>query len=583
MKEGYESFKKGGVLEFKNLGGGDYEAVVDAFSSTNLVRLHVEGNEMSDCSCDCAFLRRGSICPHIVATLFYLQKDLFDDDEGIMPKKPAKPKRPSPAKQFRDLLKTISHEELKKFMQEVSYSYPNIRDSFISRYAHHLYPEYKETYTERVQALIKKYANPYGFVDYVESSPLSRSIRDLIGESSVSFERGNIQKGIYILEAIVEEMTKTLRHADDGKERMSESISLAFEQLSIFANSNLKEPVHKELFEWLLKLFDEGTLKHRMWHYDVIVIATDMIKNDAEKERVRASLNKIKPKGEQWDWNYQQIQNLTARLIKKTEGPEAAARYIENHASNPEFRNLLIKEAVDREDYAKAEQLAIDGIREDERRLPELVVFWRHYLLEIYQLSKNTEQIIQVARQLLIHSDIFFFPREIQSLRSGKKISYTEQTYYQLLKSHVPREQWPEFLERLVEDLSKQDWGKDFDRTTQIYIWEQQWDKLFMLLQKNPNFFQIKSKIPYLKDKYAPKLALLCKDLALKYIANNKGRESNHFTCEHLQLIDQLGERAMAMDLIKELKATYRTRKSLVKMLEQLEESLISSQPDCKN
>ena len=215
LKEGYESFKKGGVLEFKNLGGGDYEAVVDAFSSTNLVRLHVEGN----CSCDCAFLRRGSICPHIVATLFYFQKDLFDDDEGIMPKKPAKPKRPSPAKQFRDLLKTISHEELKKFMQEVSYSYPNIRDSFISRYAHHLYPEYKETYTERVQALIKKYANPYGFVDYVESSPLSRSIRDLIGESSVSFERGNIQKGIYILEAIVEEMTKTLRHADDGKER----------------------------------------------------------------------------------------------------------------------------------------------------------------------------------------------------------------------------------------------------------------------------------------------------------------------------------------------------------------------------
>ena len=374
-----------------------------------------------------------------------------------------------------------------------------------------------------------------------------------------------------------------LEKIDDGKERMSESISLAFEQLSIFANSNLKEPVHKELFEWLLKLFDEGTLKHRMWHYDVIVIATDMIKNDAEKERVRASLNKIKPKGEQWDWNYQQIQNLTARLIKKTEGPEAAARYIENHASNPEFRNLLIKEAVDREDYAKAEQLAIDGIREDERRLPELVVFWRHYLLEIYQLSKNTEQIIQVARQLLIHSDIFFFPREIQSLRSGKKISYTEQTYYQLLKSHVPREQWPEFLERLVEDLSKQDWGKDFDRTTQIYIWEQQWDKLFMLLQKNPNFFQIKSKIPYLKDKYAPKLALLCKDLALKYIANNKGRESNHFTCEHIQLIDQLGERAMAMDLIKELKATYRTRKSLVKMLEQLEESLLSSQPDCKN
>ncbi len=328
MKEGYESFKKGGVLEFKNLGGGDYEAVVDAFSSTNLVRLHVEGNEMSDCSCDCAFLRRGSICPHIVATLFYLQKDLFDDDEGIMPKKPAKPKRPSPAKQFRDLLKTISHEELKKFMQEVSYSYPNIRDSFISRYAHHLYPEYKETYTERVQALIKKYANPYGFVDYVESSPLSRSIRDLIGESSVSFERGNIQKGIYILEAIVEEMTKTLRHADDGKERMSESISLAFEQLSIFANSNLKEPVHKELFEWLLKLFDEGTLKHRMWHYDVIVIATDMIKNDAEKERVRASLNKIKPKGEQWDWNYQQIQNLTARLIKKTEGPEPSVFYV---------------------------------------------------------------------------------------------------------------------------------------------------------------------------------------------------------------------------------------------------------------
>ena len=75
LKEGYESFKKGGVLEFKNLGGGDYEAVVDAFSSTNLVRLHVEGNEMSDCSCDCAFLRRGSICPHIVATLFYFQKD----------------------------------------------------------------------------------------------------------------------------------------------------------------------------------------------------------------------------------------------------------------------------------------------------------------------------------------------------------------------------------------------------------------------------------------------------------------------------------------------------------------------------
>lgn len=554
LKRGLDYFKKGYVTDVNELGGGNYEITVEG-TETYTVNLSIEGNAVRRFECDCPY-DMGPVCKHVVAALFYLQKDTLD--LTALPTKNAqkKKKEKSVAIQAEELLDTLSHDALKAFVHDACVKDSKFRQLFVAKHAHLLYPESKELYKKQLQALIKMYSDKDGFVDYQNAKRLGNNVNEMVAAAMADLSRGQIQKAMFVALAIIDEMADLLNcYVDDSQGQIGSGIEEAFAILEELTELELNESQHDELFGSLLHLFNQKSLEGWNWHFNSIALGIKLVKNDQEKERIKLALEKIKPTGERWDWNYQKSQELMLELIRKTEGNEAATRFIEDNLSNPQFRTELIEKALNAKEYETVECLAYEGIARDEKESPGLADSWRHYLLLCYQQTGDIKNTIQLARYFLIHSN-------------GRRHPLVY--YYDLLKSFVPEEQWHDYLEDIIKEIKQARRWTDYDRISQLYILEADWDKLFELLRQNVSFERIASAERYLADAYSNELVALYKKFILTYLEENTGRTHYQTVCRYIRRMIKLGVRPMATDLIQELKVLYPTRRALLEELDKV-------------
>ena len=106
-----------------------------------------------------------------------------------------------------------------------------------------------------------------------------------------------------MVEAIIEGMIEAIENADDSNGEIGGCLNSAFGVLSQLAESGLDEPLHDEMFNWLLHHHEAKTMKGWNWHTDLMEIAINMVRTKEEKERIRTDLEQIKPNGKDWDWS----------------------------------------------------------------------------------------------------------------------------------------------------------------------------------------------------------------------------------------------------------------------------------------
>lgn len=548
LERGLDYFSRGCVTDMEDLGGGDYEATVEG-SDTYIVDLHIEGNKVTEYECDCPY-DWGLVCKHTVAALYYLQEELSDADSRTMKEAQPRLNKESEGEQVKRLLNQLSHDDLKSFVHEKCASDKGFRKLFIANHISCLYPESKELYTKQLQTLVDTYSDRYGFVEYREAQLLGDAVSNMAEEALAGLEKGKKWKAIYVAEAIVEEISKVMNATDDSDGHIGGSIEEAFEVLEALAESDLDEAMHNELFNWLITRFEKSTLKGWDRYFGFIEVAIGLIKSEQEKERIETLLSRIKPTDEYWDWNYRKAQALTLRLIRKTENEEATVRFMESHLSNEEFRKELIEKALREKNYAKAEDLAAEGLRKDEKEARGLAEDWRNYLFVIYQKTNNTEEVIRLARHFLVNFSGRYQARDY---------------YYDLLKSLIPREQWQEYVEGLVASMNNAStYDGGYRGISQLYIREAQWEKLLGLLRENVSFERIADAEQYLAGTYTTELATMYKDLILTYMEKNVGRSHYQSVCRYIGRMIKLGARPMAIELMEQLRKLYPNRRALL-------------------
>lgn len=551
LKRGFDYFKKGHVTEVEELVDGDYEITVEG-SDTYTVSLNIKGNAIEEFECDCPY-DRGPVCKHVVAALFYLQENIFGTIELPAKKTRNNQKEKSIAGQAQELLNTLSHADLKAFIHDACVNDRQFRQLFVTKHIHLLYPESKTLYTKQLQALIKAYSDKYGFVDYRNAIHLGIRISEIAGEAMAEQKKGQIHKPMFIASAIIEELVNLINYGvDDSNGQIGGNIEEAFAILDAITELELNEAQHNELFDYLLSHFEKETFKGWDWHFYTIALAIKLLKTDQEKERIKSALDKIKPNGQTWDWDYEKAQELMLELIKKTESPEASTRYMENNISNSAFRAELIEKSLDTKDYMKAEKLALEGITQDEEDAPGLAEDWRNYLLTIYQQTGDIKNTIRLARHFLIHSSDRHHP-----------LKY----YYDLLKSLIDKDQWHNYQENLIAGIKKENGWNAYYYISQLYIWEAHWDKLLELLKHNASLERIADMEQYLADSYSDELASLYKEVILDYLKQNIGRKHYQTACQYIRRMIKLKSRPLATELIRELKALYPTRRALLEEL----------------
>jgi hypothetical protein len=281
-------------------------------------------------------------------------------------------------------------------------------------------------------------------------------------------------------------------------------------------------------------------------------LATELTINTEEAKLIHSLLDDIKPSGADWDWDFKNAQRIRMRLIGKMEGDEKASQFLEQNISNSDFRRKVIETAISKKDYAKAIALAEDGIKLDDEKNSGLAHDWREYLLRVYTSQNDTEKILEHARYLFLNAN-----RE-------KKV------YYSLLKKHVPPENWENYVQLIIKDITNKSRWVDYSFLAQIYIWEERWDKLFDIVKQDVFLEKIEAYEKYLIKDYANEISDLYQTAILKYMENNISRSYYQNACRYLRRMIKMGAREKANFVIEQLKTLYPKRKALMEELQKV-------------
>jgi len=548
LKRGMAYFKNRQVHPPEEITSGQYEAIVEG-SEDYTVRMNIQNRVVREYSCTCPY-DLGPVCKHVVAVLFYLQQDELGL-EAFSKKKKAdtKPaKRKTVADRVDDLLEKIPHDELKQFVRNNVADNSSFRNLFLSSYAHLTEGESLSFYRKQVKSILQTAKGRGGFIEWSQARYVGKQAHDLLNTAYKHEENQNYRSAIFICCAVLDEMTGALQYADDSNGDIGGPLNDASGLLSEISQKQLPEDIRFELFCYCISAFEKNIFSGWDWHLGMLSIASQVARTDEEMQKLLALIDQPRDS----EYERQESQQIKFYLLQKFKGQEEAARFMEQHLSNPSLRAAAIQKAIDKKDFDKAIAIAQDGIKHDEKSKPGLVADWHDWLLRIAMQQGDKEKIILYARKLFVDSN------------------RDKREYYQLMKTQVAPEQWTAFVEDLVRDIRKKSRWLDFGVLADIFISEAWWDRLLKLLRENPSLNHLEHYEKYLAKDYAKELAQMYAHGISESLSRQTGRNHYQTACRYLRRIIKLGEREIAQQMMDGFRTQYAQRKALMEELDRV-------------
>ena len=550
LKRGLQYFKSGRVNEVEEISPGKYEAIVEG-TEDYTVQLTLKNGIITEYTCDCPY-DFGPVCKHVAAVIFYLQQDELD-----LNKKPkrtktnqtAKPtKRKTVAQQVEELLEKTTHDELKQFVREKTEENAQFRNLFLSSFAQYNTDESKELYVKQVKSILKTASDRHGFIDWSASRQVGNAIDNLLKSAQKQIDNHNYKSAFFICTAVMEQMNEALEYSDDSNGDIGGSIEVACEMLYTIAQMQPTEEIRKLIIEYCFTALDKQIYSGWNWHIEILRLAALLLKTEDEIKRIFKQIDKV----QRSDYEKEKAQTIKYEILLKTKGENAAEIYLEQNITNSTLRQEAIQKALEKRDFEKAISIAKDGISYDLKGRPGLAKKWYDWLLKIAQAQNDSEKIIEYARLLFI--DNFM----------------NEQDYYQILKKHVKPEEWSEFVEAMIQDITTKKRWPDMNLIAGIFIKEEWWDRLLELVKKSPDLKTIDNYEKYLSKNYTNEIVELYANDILIYMENNMGRGHYQNACRYIRKIIKLGAREKANEIISYLRNEYPKRKALMEELNKI-------------
>lgn len=548
LKRGLSYFKKGHVISFDEITHGEYEANVIG-TDEYLVKLKVKNKNVIENSCTCPY-DMGSVCKHTVAVLFYMQQE----ELGLKPvdkehaKKKTKTKKKTVSEQVDEILGKLSHDELKKFLKELSLSDPSFRRSFLANFMYKFTAESPALYSQQIKAILKNAMGRDRYIQWSRVASVGHAVYGFLETAMKHEEEGNYMSAIYICEAVAEEMLKAFEIADDSDGDIGGNIDVAFDILGDVSTKELPEEVRLYLFERCKNHYQTGTFKGWQWEITLIDIAA-LLANSEKEANIVFSL--MENSG---GTNYfmEEMEVIRFNLIRKMRGEDEAEKFAEQNLDNPDLRRKFIDKALKEKQFDKAISLANDGIDMDLKDKPGLALEWYDWLLRISLEQKDKPKIIEYARFLFI-----------DGFRH-------DQDYYGILKKHIAESEWTNFVEGLIKELSLSKGWSRMGVIAKIFITEQWWERLLGLITENSSLTIIQSYEQYLADKYPKELALLYENGVLGFMERASDRGHYKDACRILRRMIKLGARDKVNSLVEKFRKEYPRRVALMDELDKV-------------
>jgi len=538
LKRGLDYFKGGAITDFSEISTGEYEAIVSG-TEEYTVQLESKNNIIIEHNCDCPY-DMGPVCKHVVAVIFYLQKAVLELDRANL-QKPRKKKTVSVSQQVTELLKAITHRELIEFVQENSKKDKKFRNYFLASFGHLSQSQSKEFYQKQIHTILQTAAGRDGWIGWSDMKYVINTTKPFLENAEKYLASNNFKNVFYISTALLEEMTEAYQYGDDSNGDLGFFVESATALLSKLTQENLPKTLKEEIFGYCISSFKKQLFEGWDWHLEMLHIASELIDNESDADIILSCLNTINGKYEQ-----ERAQSFKLDLLRRFKDAMEVEKYINEHISNSLIRKTEIEKAFESKNFERVEKLSKDGIEWDKKNKPGLVKVWYNWLLKLAQSKNETTKIIEYARFLFIDN---FYP---------------EQDYYQILKDNIEDEKWHPFLEEIIKEITpKQRWTY-IELIRKIYIKEEWWDRLFLMLKQNLSLENVQENEQYLSKDYSSELIELYSESITNYVEKFIGRNHYQTACRYLRRMKKLGGNVRVNELIELFRKQYPQRKALM-------------------
>lgn len=544
LKRGLSYFKGGAITDFSEISNGEYEAIVSG-TEDYTVHLEVKNNIVIEHNCDCPY-DMGPVCKHIVAVIFHLKQNELELNQSA-PKSPKKKETKSANQQVQDLLKAISHNELIEFVAENSKKDKKFRNYFLASFGHLSQNQSKEFYQKQIHSILQTAAGSEDWIGWSDVEYVVQTTEPYLQNAEKYLAKKNFENVFFISTALLEEMTKAFQYGDDSNGDLGYFVDSAIELLSKLAKEKISETLKLEIFEYCISAFKQRLFEGWDWHLGILNIASELIDNESEADVILNCLDNVKG-----EYEIERAQSFKLDLLRRYKDTKEVEKFINKHIANSSIRTQEIEKAFESKNFERAKELSQDGIRCDEQNKPGLAKDWYDWLLKIALAQKETPKIIEYARYRLINNF------------GGT------QDYYQILKNTIETEKWNSFLEGIIKEITPKSSWAYAEVIQKIYIKEEWWDRLFLMLKQNLSLENIQENEKYLAKDYSTELVELYRERITNYVEKFIGRNHYQTACRYLRRMKKLGGNKQVNALIELFRNQYPKRKALMEELNNL-------------
>jgi len=539
LKRGLAYFKGGAITDFSEISNGEYEAIVSG-TEDYTVQLEIKNNVIIEHNCDCPY-DMGAVCKHVVAVIFHLQQDELELSHSFPNSLQKKKKTKSDNQQIKELLKAISHNELMEFVEENCKKDKKFRIYFLVSFGHLSQNQSKEFYQKQIHSILQTAAGRDGWIGWSDMKYVVNTTQPFLENAEQYLQNKNFENVFFISTALLEEVTVAFQYGDDSNGDLGYFVESAMELLSKLSKEEISLALKKETFEYCISVFKQKLFEDWDWHLGILHIAGDLIDNEKEADII---LNCLESVNGEYEREYAQSYKL--ELLRQYKDPKDVEEFINKNISNSKIRKQEIEKAFESQNFERAIALAKDGITCDEQSKPGLAKDWYDWLLKIALVQNDKPKIIKYARFRLIEN------------------FGATQDYYQILKDTIEPEKWHPFLEEIIKEVTPKKRWTYTELIRKIYIKEEWWDRLFLMLKQNLSLENIQENEQYLAKDYSIELIELYSERLTNYVEKFVGRNHYQTACRYLRRMKKLGANERVNELIELFRKKYTQRKALM-------------------
>lgn len=454
------------------------------------------------------------------------------------------------------LLSKLDRKQLEEFIRNECGENSKFRNRFLALGLGSVFAPTPEAYSDMVHDLIDDYSSSEGYIKYRDTFEFNRDMTNIFDETIYALENKQWNTALAILTGVADCLDDILYSGDDSAGELSSIVEIYFNRLfELASEDDLPQDIRDKIFKMALTRFNSGELKGSNWWWSWIELALDHADNPEKEDRLKEAMKTVEQHSEGWsaEHDIRTAQSYILEIMSKRGTLAEQRKFMYDNVSNPEFRDRLMEMAWDEKNYDEVLRLAKEGEAHDST-FPGLISDWRKWELKVYRQTDDKENILRLAR-------FFFF----NGGRFGEK-EYYMGPMYDLMKSLINNDKWPEFVESLLKD-------ENCIRSTHelfIYTQEKMWSRYMEYLRNNPNIYYLKNAPEEVREQYHDEfIALFAKRVRQFFLASSNRKDYS----EGVQLLKELlqyGGTKEAQSIIEEQKSRKPRRPALIDELSKI-------------